>query len=586
MERDYAERRAERLRDLDGLRAEIDVENRIGHVILDRPPLNIVSYRARGQIRALLEEMDEDDDIGVICVRGANGVFTSGGDVKSFPSIPKNRMSDLADDIGTPERCRKPVIAALEKFASESGFEWRSLAISGPHVGLMVVAREAIGQMPGSGGSVRWRIARSPWTGMLGKRIPAEQAVDCLSRDRRRRRRGDRAVHDYAARFNARAPISMRRSAVSTAPTTPASRSPRRRGHSYEKIRTRALSGGGITDFAERCETVLLAVGRPARSCPARMKPALALGFESPARTPGDSTDAAGPERRGRSSVGRRGPWVEVRPRARRRRGLGVGEAGLLSSRRIAVAELRVRMRFDRQCFRRAPEADLRRFVLNPWHVAGSACVQKSRCIANPSNRLVGVSGFEPPAPASRRRGQAVCSRHVSCLSTVSFTFGAFRMAGFIAGAKKLCPGCIASGALRRWSGLGGERQVASSLVHREAEENRRRSIVHAVPLTPMVIAVCLKSWRVAWSMPASARAVDACPLAAARRAGRRFRRPSRALAVPRRRRCANSFCGPARAAGVFFVSACPAPRGRSGPVGVHMAASGVRHEPKAHDRT
>ena len=49
MERDYAERRAERLRDLDGVRAEIDPDKRIGHVILDRPPLNIVSTARAGR---------------------------------------------------------------------------------------------------------------------------------------------------------------------------------------------------------------------------------------------------------------------------------------------------------------------------------------------------------------------------------------------------------------------------------------------------------------------------------------------------------------------------------------------------------
>lgn len=104
MERNYAQRRAELLAELDGLRVEVDPTRRIGHLLLDRPPLNIVSYRARAQIRAVLEAMDEDDDVGVICIRGANGVFTSGGDVKRFPDIPKNRMSNLADDIGAPER--------------------------------------------------------------------------------------------------------------------------------------------------------------------------------------------------------------------------------------------------------------------------------------------------------------------------------------------------------------------------------------------------------------------------------------------------------------------------------------------------
>ena len=116
MEKNYADSRAALLRDLDGLRVEVDPDKRIGYLILDRPPLNIVSYTARSQIAGIIEEMDRDDDVGVICIRGANGVFTSGGDVKSFPDIPKNGMSDLHYNIAAPERADKPVIAALEKY--------------------------------------------------------------------------------------------------------------------------------------------------------------------------------------------------------------------------------------------------------------------------------------------------------------------------------------------------------------------------------------------------------------------------------------------------------------------------------------
>ncbi|MEC8174352.1 MAG: enoyl-CoA hydratase/isomerase family protein, partial [Pseudomonadota bacterium] len=123
MERDYAERRGDILRDLDGLRVEVDPEKKIGYLILDRPPLNIVSFKGRAQIRAIIEAFDEDDDVGVVIIPGANDVFYSGGDVKKFPEIPKTKMSYLADNIGAPERCSKPVIAVIEKYAFGVGFE-------------------------------------------------------------------------------------------------------------------------------------------------------------------------------------------------------------------------------------------------------------------------------------------------------------------------------------------------------------------------------------------------------------------------------------------------------------------------------
>ena len=57
MNRDYADRRAEVLRDLDGLRIDVDPDNKVGTLWLDRAPLNIVSFRGRAQIRALIEEL-------------------------------------------------------------------------------------------------------------------------------------------------------------------------------------------------------------------------------------------------------------------------------------------------------------------------------------------------------------------------------------------------------------------------------------------------------------------------------------------------------------------------------------------------
>jgi len=47
MGKDYAEQRAAILRDLDGLQCEVDATRKVGFLWLDRPPLNVVSYRGR-----------------------------------------------------------------------------------------------------------------------------------------------------------------------------------------------------------------------------------------------------------------------------------------------------------------------------------------------------------------------------------------------------------------------------------------------------------------------------------------------------------------------------------------------------------
>src|SRR5215510_14935524 len=123
MAKDYAELRAAVLRDLDGLRYEVDAARKIGRLWLDRPPLNVVSFRGRAQIAAIIEAFGQDPDVRVVIIRGANGVYTSGGDVKAFPDIERDGMSDLAQNIAAPERCPKPVVCAMEKYAMGVGLE-------------------------------------------------------------------------------------------------------------------------------------------------------------------------------------------------------------------------------------------------------------------------------------------------------------------------------------------------------------------------------------------------------------------------------------------------------------------------------
>tara|TARA_R110000868_G_scaffold190962_2_gene435102 strand:+ start:13599 stop:14414 length:816 start_codon:yes stop_codon:yes gene_type:complete len=262
VEKNYAQQRASILENLDGLRVDIDTEKRIGYLILNRAPLNIVSYTGRAQIRALIEEMDEDDDIGVIVIKGDNGCYTSGGDVKAFPDIPKNKMSDLHWNIGAPERAEKPVIVAMEKYGFGVGFELAMacdfrFATKDTLVGL---PESSLGQMPGSGGSVRVaRIAgltRAKDMVMLGKRIPAPQALDWgLLTGVADDAEGLQAmVEEYAASLNALSPIALAslKKVLNSAYDAPLKTSLEVEGHSYEKLRWTDDYNEGIAAFSER----------------------------------------------------------------------------------------------------------------------------------------------------------------------------------------------------------------------------------------------------------------------------------------------------------------------------------------------
>ena len=217
MTQDYTKQRAELLEDLDGLRVEIDRDKRVAWLYLDREPLNIVSYRARGQINALFEAFDRDGDIGVVVIRGANGVFTSGGDVREFFEVPRNGMSHLSWNISAPARCSKPVICAMEKYAFGVGFELSlacdfRLATAECLLGLPEVS---IGQIPGSGGAPRLTsligLARAKKMIFLGERIAAETALDwgILTEVADDPAALDALIDTYAARLNALSPLAL-----------------------------------------------------------------------------------------------------------------------------------------------------------------------------------------------------------------------------------------------------------------------------------------------------------------------------------------------------------------------------------------
>src|SRR5260370_20900600 len=103
MSKDYAEMRAAVLRALDGLRYEVDPKRSIGWLRLDQPPLNVVSYRGRSQIAAILEAFGEDPQVRVVIIPGAHRVYTSGADLKAFPQIGPDGLSHLAWHVAAPE---------------------------------------------------------------------------------------------------------------------------------------------------------------------------------------------------------------------------------------------------------------------------------------------------------------------------------------------------------------------------------------------------------------------------------------------------------------------------------------------------
>jgi enoyl-CoA hydratase len=82
--------------------------------------LNAVGAEAHAQLASVWQTIDRDPDTRVVVVRGADGVFSSGGDLDLVEEIAKdwdtrlrvfNEARDLVYNI---VNCRKPIVAAID----------------------------------------------------------------------------------------------------------------------------------------------------------------------------------------------------------------------------------------------------------------------------------------------------------------------------------------------------------------------------------------------------------------------------------------------------------------------------------------
>jgi 2-oxoglutaroyl-CoA hydrolase len=173
-----------RLQNLDGFRVEVDAGRSRADIILDRPPLNVITMPQRDQIRHVFEALDEDERVRVIVLRAVGQHFSSGGYIRGFVEATPEHVSKLAWNIAAPARCSKPVIAANRGYCFGVGFEI-SLACDFRLVSETCqysLPEQKLGQIPGSGGSARLQkivgITRTKDIVMRSKRISAQQAID------------------------------------------------------------------------------------------------------------------------------------------------------------------------------------------------------------------------------------------------------------------------------------------------------------------------------------------------------------------------------------------------------------------------
>lgn len=168
----------------DHIRVEKNPERKTATIVLDRPEkMNTLSYIARSHLNQIFEQLNKDDDVRVIIIKGeGDKAFTSGGNIAEFMERSQEELSVLHQNVAAPERSPKPVIAQLQGYTFGVGLE---IAMAcdfrvASETTLLALPELKLGMIPGSGGTQR--VARIAGLGrakdmiMRARRIPAQEA--------------------------------------------------------------------------------------------------------------------------------------------------------------------------------------------------------------------------------------------------------------------------------------------------------------------------------------------------------------------------------------------------------------------------
>ncbi|MEZ5851947.1 MAG: 3-hydroxyacyl-CoA dehydrogenase NAD-binding domain-containing protein [Hyphomicrobiaceae bacterium] len=156
-----------------------DVEDGIGVITVDYPPVNALGPGVSDGIIAALDKGEADPNVTAMVLMGAGRTFIAGADIRQFGkprAVPTKRTYDVLDQGG------KPVVAAIHGYALGGGLEnalacHYRVAVPSAKVGLPEVQ---IGILPGGGGTQRLPRIVGPKVALdmivSGRHVPAEEA--------------------------------------------------------------------------------------------------------------------------------------------------------------------------------------------------------------------------------------------------------------------------------------------------------------------------------------------------------------------------------------------------------------------------
>ncbi|GAB2917353.1 enoyl-CoA hydratase-related protein [Micromonospora polyrhachis] len=165
----------------------LEINDGIGTIRLDRPPMNALNTQVQEELRDAAAQATADPQVRAVIVYGGEKVFAAGADIKEMAEMSyvdmAERSADLSSALGAFARIPKPVVAAITGYALGGGCElalacdWRVVAedakLGQPEIKLGII--------PGAGGTQRLaRLvgpARAKDLIMSGRMVDAPEAL-------------------------------------------------------------------------------------------------------------------------------------------------------------------------------------------------------------------------------------------------------------------------------------------------------------------------------------------------------------------------------------------------------------------------
>jgi enoyl-CoA hydratase/carnithine racemase len=164
-----------------------EVQDGVGTIRLDRPPMNALSAQVQQEIRGAAYEATTRSDVRAVVVHGGPKVFAAGADVKEMVAWSYQEMVDrsaaLQASFTSVARIPKPTIAAITGYALGGGCELAlccDLRIAGDNAKLGQ-PEILLGIIPGAGGTQRLTRLVGPSRAkeliFTGRFVDAEEAL-------------------------------------------------------------------------------------------------------------------------------------------------------------------------------------------------------------------------------------------------------------------------------------------------------------------------------------------------------------------------------------------------------------------------